>query len=99
MMLPPGTLQGANSNGHASFARYAGLLMVIATIVLVFGLTAMLAFMDLCNPAAIGDEIREVCDKRFSPGNLSAFMTAAGATFGGTTVFLYRANKQAEKRG
>jgi len=97
MMMPEGTLSG--STDQTSFARYAGMLMVLAIIVLVFTMVAMLALMDICNPALIGTEIREVCEKRFTPGNLAAFMTAAGATFGGTTVFLYRANKQAEQNG
>ena len=96
MMMPDGTLSGGN--GGASFARYAGLLMVVSTILLVFGMIAMLALMDICNPAAVGTEIHLVCERRFDPGGLAAFMTAAGATLGGTTVFLYRANKQAEKQ-
>jgi hypothetical protein len=96
-LTPKGTLSGMGD--ETSFARYAGILMVFAIIILVFAMAAMLALMDLCNPALIGTEIHEVCEKRFSPGNLAAFMTAAGATFGGTTVFLYRANKQAEQNG
>jgi hypothetical protein len=97
VIAPEGTLSGKTD--QTSFARYAGLLMTFSIIVLVFVMVAMLALMDICNPAVVGTEVHEVCEKRFSPSNLAAFMTAAGATFGGTTVFLYRANKQAETNG
>lgn len=100
MMMPEGTLTGGG--GGASFARYAGLLMVVSTILLVGALVAMLVFADLCDPLtdAAGkllihkDEVMKTCKARFEPGGLATFMTAAGMTFGGTTVFLYRANKQ-----
>ncbi len=97
MMIPDGTLSG--EGGGNSFARYAGLLMVVSIILLVGVLLAMLALMDVCNPSLVGTEVHEVCARRFEPGGLAAFMTAAGATFGGTTVFLYRANKKAENDG
>ena len=93
-MIPEGTLKG--EGGGSSFARYAGLLMVVSTIVLVFAMAAMLAFMDLCNPAVVGTEIREVCEKRFESGGLAAFLTAGGGVLTACTVFLYRANKAAE---
>jgi hypothetical protein len=95
-MLPQGTLSGTAD--HTSFARYAGLLMVCATIVLVFALTAMLAFMDICNPELLGTEIHEVCKRRFESGGLAAYMTAGGGVLTACTVFLYRENKKAETR-
>ena len=102
-MLPQGTLSG-DEGGGASFARYAGLLMVLATIVFVFGLTVILISLETCTPTLLGSEIvddvqrlviRDICTGRFTPGGLAAFMGAGGATFGGTTVFLYRENKRA----
>ena len=102
MMLPQGTLSGEDGNG-ASFARYAGLLMVLSTIVLVFGLAAMLFWAETCTATLLGTEadklvIRDLCGPRFTPGGLAAFMTAAGGVLTACTVFLYRENKQAETR-
>jgi hypothetical protein len=93
-MLPQGTLSG-DEGGGASFARYAGLLMVVSTIILVFVMVAMLVFQDVCNPAVVGTEIREVCKRRFEPGGLAAFLTAGGGVLTACTVFLYRENKRA----
>jgi len=102
-MLPQGTLSGETA--QTSFARYVGLLMILSIIALVFGLTAILVWLDTCTPTLLGTEIvddvsklviRDICVPRFQPGAMAAFMTAAGATFGGTTVFLYRATKAAE---
>jgi hypothetical protein len=69
--------------------------MVVANIVIVFGCAAML-LMNLCNPDEIAGEVHQVCAPRFSPGQMAPFITAAVAGLGATTVFLYRANKQAE---
>lgn len=88
-------LAGTLSDGNGgSFARVAGMMMVGATILLVFFLTAML-FLNICNPEVVGTETLEVCKRRFEPGSLAAFLTAGGGVLTAATVFIYRENKKA----
>jgi hypothetical protein len=103
-MIPDGTLEG-ETGGGGSFARYAGLLIVVTLIIVTFAQLAAFLWMNDCNPLqdAAGqliifkDEIVEECTKRLDPGAQAQWALAVGGTLGGTAGWFYRETKRAEK--
>ena len=88
-------LNSASNESTTSYARATGIIITIGLLVMVFATLATLVFVDVCNPAVVGTEIREVCEARFQPGAMAAYITAAGGVMSATTVLLYRENKRA----
>jgi hypothetical protein len=103
MMLPQGTLEG-EVGGGASYARYAGLLIVLTLIIVTFAQLAAFLWMNDCVPLqdAAGnlvifkDQIVETCSKRLDPGAQAQWALAVGGTLGGTAGWFYRETKRAE---
>jgi hypothetical protein len=101
-MLPPGTLSGDTQ--QTSFARYAGLLIVLTLILVTFAQLYAFLFMNICNPLtdAAGqvvlhdEEIVKMCVKRLDPGDQAQWALAIGGTLGGTAGWFYRETKKAE---
>lgn len=102
MVMPEGTLQGEGT--HGSFARYAGLLIVLTLIGMAVGQLAAFIWADICNPLqdAAGqllifkDELVMECEPRMEPGGMAAWSTAIGGTLGATAGWFYRETKRAE---
>lgn len=101
-LAPKGTLE--EDNGTGSFARYAGLLIVLTLIIVTFAQLYAFLFMNLCNPVtyegkAVLDASGEVlknCVKRLDPGAQAQWALAIGGTLGGTAGWFYRETKKAE---
>lgn len=100
-LAPKGTLQ--EHDGQGSFARYAGLLIVLTLILVTFAQLYAFLFMDLCNPIihngapVVHDEaVLKECVKRLDASAQAAWATAIGMTLGGTAGWFYRETKKAE---
>ena len=97
MMLLKGT------TNQTSFARYAGLLIVLTLILVTFAQLYAFLFMEICNPIIEGgkliihdDKIIKICERRLDTGAQAAWATAIGMTLGGTAGWFYRETKKAE---
>lgn len=100
-MGPQGVLQSENGKG-ASFARYAGILIVFTLIGLAVAQLVGFLMMEICNPIVEGgrllihkDEVVENCVPRLDPAAMAAWSTAIGMTLGGTAGWFYRETKRA----